>query len=87
MEQMHRMMEGFGSQLVTLSQGIISSQKEKDVKVMGTMPTLEAADADGFKYELARLLRYFDDAHFTDKRTWFRKVRNNLKTPKLSSTT
>ena len=83
MEQMTKVlsetMSGFSKDILNLSEGIINAQKEKDVKVLGTMPTLEAADADGFKYELNKLLRYFDDAHVTNKRTWFRKVRNNLK--------
>ena len=90
MKQMSEMMGGFANSLLAQSkaaeernaaliQGMATSQKEKDVKIIGTMPKLTGFDANSLKSELSKLERYFDDAHVTDKRTWFRKCRNNLK--------
>ena len=56
---------------------LVDVHKEKDVKLTGVLPKLQCKDADGLKHELKELRRFFDDAHTTDKRTWFRKIRPN----------
>ena len=52
--------------------------REQSQKIIGTMPKLKAADAASLRKELKDLRRYMNDAKISDRRTWFKKIRNNV---------
>ena len=55
---------------------LTKASKESNQKILSQLPKVKADNADNLRRDLKDIRRYFDDQDCTDRRVWFKKIRN-----------